>query len=83
MAKSMEVPTLVEVEIQKEWDGHMAIVDGYTGTLYIDPERSFLNMRSVMQQIRKSGKNFETSESEGISQPMAKIRASGKHRKSG
>ena len=31
MAKSMEVPTLVEVEIQKEWDGHMAIVDGYTG----------------------------------------------------
>ena len=38
MAKSMEVPTLVEVEIQKEWDGHMAIVDGYTGTLYIDPE---------------------------------------------
>ena len=38
MAKSMEVPTLVEVEIQKEWDGHMAIVDGYTGTLYIEPE---------------------------------------------
>ena len=36
MAKSMEVPTLVEVEIQKEWDGHMAIVDGYTGTL--EPE---------------------------------------------
>ena len=42
MAKSMAVPTLVEVEIQKEWDGHMAIVDGYTGTLYIDPEPELL-----------------------------------------
>ena len=36
MAKSMAVP------IQKEWDGHMAIVDGYTGTLYIDPEPELL-----------------------------------------
>ena len=42
MAKSMAVPTLVEMEIQKEWDGHMAIVDGYTGTLYIDPEPELL-----------------------------------------
>ena len=39
MAKSMAIPTLVEVEIRKEWDGHQAIVDGYTGTLYIDEIR--------------------------------------------
>jgi phosphotransferase system enzyme I (PtsI) len=38
MAKSMGIPSLVKTEISDEYDGHMAIVDGYTGTLYLDPE---------------------------------------------
>jgi len=42
MAKSMAIPTLVDVEVKKEWDGHEAIVDGYTGTLYVDPEPELL-----------------------------------------
>ena len=29
---------MVKTEISDEYDGHMAIVDGYTGTLYLDPE---------------------------------------------
>ena len=53
MAKSMEVPTLVEVEIQKEWDGHMAIVDGYTGTLYIDPEPELLKEYEIRHAADK------------------------------
>ena len=50
MAKSMAIPTLVEVEIQKEWDGHLAIVDGYTGTLYIDPEPELLKEYEIRHQ---------------------------------
>ena len=50
MAKSMAIPTLVEVEIQKEWDGHQAIVDGYTGTLYIDPEPELLKEYEIRHQ---------------------------------
>ncbi len=50
MAKSMAIPTLVEVEIQKEWDGHQAIVDGYTGTLYIDPEPELLKEYEILHQ---------------------------------
>ena len=49
----MEVPTLVEVEIQKEWDGHMAIVDGYTGTLYIDPEPELLKEYEIRHAADK------------------------------
>ena len=50
MAKSMAIPTLVEVEIRKEWDEHQAIVDGYTGTLYIDPEPELLKEYEIRHQ---------------------------------
>lgn len=50
MAKSMAIPTLVEVEVQKDWDGHLAIVDGYTGTLYIDPEPELLKEYEIRHQ---------------------------------
>ena len=39
VAKTMEIPSLVDIEAHDEWDGHMAIVDGYTGTLYLDPDQ--------------------------------------------
>lgn len=39
VAKTMEIPSLVDVETHDEWDGHMAIVDGYTGTVYLDPDQ--------------------------------------------
>ena len=38
MAKTMNIPALLEIDTDSEWDGRQAIVDGYTGTLYIDPE---------------------------------------------
>ena len=38
MTKTMEIPTLVDVAPNDEWNGCTAIVDGYTGTLYIEPD---------------------------------------------
>ena len=38
MAKTMEIPTIVDIAANDEWDGQTAIVDGYTGTLYLDPD---------------------------------------------
>lgn len=38
MAKTMEIPTLFGIEINDDWNGMEAIVDGYTGTLYLDPD---------------------------------------------
>ena len=34
----MNIPALLEIDTDSEWDGRQAIVDGYTGTLYIDPD---------------------------------------------
>lgn len=38
MAKSLNVPVLSDVNVKSEWDGKLVIVDGYTGTVYIDPD---------------------------------------------
>ena len=38
MAKTMEIPTLVDIAADDEWDGKTAIVDGYTGTFYLNPD---------------------------------------------
>ena len=42
LARTMNIPALIGVEIQKEWDGKMAIVDGNEGVLYVDPDYSTL-----------------------------------------
>lgn len=38
LSKTMNIPALVGVEIKKEWDGELAIVDGLTGEIYIKPD---------------------------------------------
>lgn len=38
MAKTMEIPTLVDIAADDEWDGMTAIVDGYIGTFYLNPD---------------------------------------------
>ncbi|MGN0243228.1 MAG: phosphoenolpyruvate--protein phosphotransferase [Lachnospiraceae bacterium] len=42
LARMMNIPALIGVDIKKEWNGKMAIVDGYNGTLYVNPEESLL-----------------------------------------
>ena len=42
LARTMAVPSLVGIRPEEEWNGLNAIVDGYTGTLYIQPDGEFL-----------------------------------------
>ena len=42
LARTMAVPSLVGISPKEEWNGSNAIVDGYTGTLYIQPDGEFL-----------------------------------------
>ena len=46
----MELPTLVGVEVKEEWDGEKAIVDGYTGTLYLHPDEELLKEYEIRRQ---------------------------------
>ena len=39
LAKTMNIPALVGIDTDSEWDGQQTIVDGYTGSLYINPDR--------------------------------------------
>lgn len=38
LAKTMGVPALMHIDIDENWDGHLAIIDGGAQTLYIDPD---------------------------------------------
>ena len=42
LARTTNIPALIEVDIKEEWNGKMAVVDGYTGTFYIDPDEDIL-----------------------------------------
>ncbi len=37
LARTMNIPALIGVDYSEDMNGHMAIVDGYDGTLYVDP----------------------------------------------
>lgn len=43
LARTMNIPALIGVEIKAEWNGKLAAIDGYTGTLYIDPDEETLD----------------------------------------
>ena len=45
LARSMNVPALIQVQdISADWDGQMAIVDGYQSCIYVDPTPETLEM---------------------------------------
>ena len=50
LARTMNIPALIEVDIQKDWNGKMAVIDGYEGTVTIDPDEEYLNKAKAIQQ---------------------------------
>ncbi|MDY5021988.1 MAG: phosphoenolpyruvate--protein phosphotransferase [Blautia sp.] len=58
VTKTMDIPSLIEIEIDPEWNGRNAIVDGYTGTLYLDPDedirQEYMNRQKIDQEEREA-----------------------------
>lgn len=50
MAKTMGIPALVDIEPGEDWDGAQAIVDGYTGTLYVHPDEELKKEYEIRQK---------------------------------
>lgn len=50
LARTMNIPALIGVEIREEWDGKPAVIDGYTGTLYIEPDEDILSRMKQRQE---------------------------------
>ena len=50
LARTMSIPALIEVDIQKEWHGKLAILDGYMGTVIIEPKEDELQKAREVQE---------------------------------
>lgn len=51
LARTMNIPALIGVEIKEEWNGRMAIVDGKQGIFFVDPDMPILE--KYMEEKKK------------------------------
>lgn len=42
LARTMNIPALIQIDIQEAWNGKMAIIDGFTGKFIVDPDAEVL-----------------------------------------
>lgn len=63
LARTMNIPALIGIAVREEWNGKTVIVDGGTGTLYVDPDEETLRdmqekldreheQKSLLQQLK-------------------------------
>ena len=50
LVKTMNIPALIEIDTDTEWDGQLAIVDGYTGCLYINTDEEVKKEYEIRRQ---------------------------------
>lgn len=53
LARTMNIPALIEVDIRREWHGKMAILDGYNGEVIIEPDEESLEEARKRQDEEK------------------------------
>ncbi len=42
LARTMNIPALIGTDISESWNGKLAVVDGYTGLIYVEPDEETL-----------------------------------------
>ena len=50
LARIMNIPAIANVDIDDDWNGKTAILDGYTGTLIIEPTKQVLSQMKARQK---------------------------------
>ncbi|MBP3477059.1 MAG: phosphoenolpyruvate--protein phosphotransferase [Lachnospiraceae bacterium] len=53
LAKTMNVPALMHIDIKESWDGHPAIIDGEKQCVYIDPPKELIEKYRIKQASMK------------------------------
>ena len=46
----MNIPALIGVPVEEDWDGHQAIVDAHSGTFILDPDAETLKAQAEIQR---------------------------------
>ena len=66
LAKTMNIPAVIGVTVRKNWNGRAAIIDGYTGQIFLDPdeetEKSYADKRTQAESIRRHYSALKTKE---------------------
>lgn len=56
LARSMNIPALVQCgDVSADWDGKMAIIDGYNSCIYVDPTDDLLRSLKKKQEEDQAG----------------------------
>jgi phosphotransferase system enzyme I (PtsI) len=50
LARALNIPAVSGIDISKEWEGKTAILDGYEGALYIEPDELMLEEKKRKQK---------------------------------
>lgn len=54
LARAMDIPSITGIEIDPAWNGKLAVLDGDSGILYIDPDDHILQHANHVQQQREA-----------------------------
>lgn len=58
LARTMGIPALIGVKIEEDWNGKLAVVDGYKGELIIEPDEALLEEYKKQQERDKEQKEL-------------------------
>lgn len=50
LARTMNIPALIGIKIDREWNGKMAVVDGYNGELILEPDEVTIKVMKERQE---------------------------------
>ncbi|MBQ8592607.1 MAG: phosphoenolpyruvate--protein phosphotransferase [Lachnospiraceae bacterium] len=50
LARTMGIPALIGIDVKAEWNGKLAVIDGYHGILTIEPEEDYVKEMQEKQQ---------------------------------
>lgn len=54
LARTMSIPALVGLDFCEDWDGKMAVLDGYSGCLLVDPPGDVLERMRRRQRVERA-----------------------------
>lgn len=75
LAKTINIPVLIGVSVDAEWDGCTGIVDGYNGTLYVEPDEDTLRVYRDKQQRdqKKQAKLLKLRDAKDVTKDGTKV----------
>lgn len=58
LVRAYHIPAIVEVNMPPRCEGHLALMDGYTGNVYVDPEQEHLDQLRELYQANGRPKGY-------------------------